>query len=252
MMAGKKTMSKKAVLLITVLMATGLTTAVMAQDAGFQPAMPDVPAAASESAPVAAPDSNPVPTPPPDSVQNAAAPVPQQGAAASVPALPSDPSVTMGNADSITAPIETDTLVATAEAKSHVHDASVTPEAIKSLFFTSWQHALLQEAKVGFNTRLPNPGEVAAGESGARDPGIREIALGGIAYANVKKWAVWLNGVRITPDAIPEQVLDIKVSDAYIDLKWFDGYTNKIYPIRLRPHERFNLDTRIFLPGNGT
>jgi hypothetical protein len=45
--------------------------------------------------------------------------------------------------------------------------------------------------------------------------------------------------------------MDIKVSRAYIDLKWFDGYTNKIYPIRLRPQERFNLDSRIFLPGTG-
>lgn len=148
--------------------------------------------------------------------------------------------------------VDNTALLAIASAKQQVRDASVTPEEVTTLFFTAWQHALLQEAKIGFETALPQPGAVASSSSGApRDPGIREIALGGIAFYNPDRWTVWLNGVRITPEAIPEAVMDIKVSRAYIDLKWFDGYTNKIYPIRLRPQERFNLDSRIFLPGTG-
>lgn len=148
-------------------------------------------------------------------------------------------------------PVERATLLAIADAKGRLRDASVTPESMQTLFFTAWQHALLQEAKIGFNTRLPNPGEVgqSSDPNAPREPGIRELALGGISYGSASKWAVWLNGVRITPDAIPEQVLDIKVGKAHIDLKWYDSYTNKIYPVRLRPHERFNLDSRIFLPG---
>jgi hypothetical protein len=140
------------------------------------------------------------------------------------------------------------TLIATADAKRHVRDGSVLPESLTTLFFTAWQHALLQEAKIGFNTALSGEPGNSAGAAN-RDPGIREISLGGIAFANAEKWTVWLNGVRVTPAAIPQQVLDIKVTQTYIDLKWFDNYTNKIYPIRLRPQERFNLDTRIFLPG---
>jgi hypothetical protein len=32
-------------------------------------------------------------------------------------------------------------------------------------------------------------------------------------------------------------------------MKWFDEYTNQVFPIRLRPHQRFNIDARMFLPG---
>jgi hypothetical protein len=155
-----------------------------------------------------------------------------------------------GTANAVRKSADNTVLLSIAEAKGRLRDASVMPEALQTLFFTAWQHALLQEAKIGFNTNLPNPGEVgSSGSSAPRDPGIRELSLGGISYGTTEKWTVWLNGVRITPDAIPSQVLDIKVSRSHIDLKWFDGYTNKIYPVRMRPHERFNLDSRIFLPG---
>lgn len=170
---------------------------------------------------------------------------------AQVPALQASAS-DVGTANAIRQSADNTMLLSIADAKSRLRDATVAPENLQTLFFTAWQHALLQEAKIGFNTRLPNPGEVGLSTSGTnapRDPGLRELSLGGIAFGSGERWTVWLNGVRITPDAIPPQVMDIKVSRAYIDLKWFDGYTNKIYPIRMRPHERFNLDSRIFLPG---
>ena len=68
-------------------------------------------------------------------------------------------------------------------------------------------------------------------------------------YASGEDWVVWLNGQRVTPEAVPKQIIDIQVKNDYIELKWFDSWTNLIYPVRLRPHQRFNLDTRIFLPG---
>jgi len=139
-----------------------------------------------------------------------------------------------------------------AESKRFVRDATVTPENVSSLVFTAWQHALLQEAKIGFTTRAPDSVASGSGSAGQGAPGLRELSLGGIAFMSGQKWTVWLNKVRVTPDAIPEEVLDIKVSRSHIDLKWFDRYTNKIYPVRLRPQERFNLDSRIFLPGDGT
>lgn len=122
-----------------------------------------------------------------------------------------------------------------------------------TMFFTVWQHALLQEAKARFLTRAPDASELASqgDESGQAIKGPREIRLGGISYSGPRSWTVWLNGGRITPDAIPREVIDIKVAGDFIELKWFDAYTNLIFPVRLRPHQRFNLDNRIFLPGEG-
>jgi hypothetical protein len=80
-------------------------------------------------------------------------------------------------------------------------------------------------------------------------PEERYVSLSGIAFNAKEKWTIWLNGERVTPDAIPPEVLDLKVFSKYIEIKWYDDYTNRIIPIRLRPHQRFNIDTRIFLPG---
>ena len=77
----------------------------------------------------------------------------------------------------------------------------------------------------------------------------REIILGGILYVSDDDWTIWLNGKRVTPKALPKEVIDLKVYDAHIEVKWFDDWTNQIFPIRLKTHQRFNIDTRIFLPG---
>lgn len=131
---------------------------------------------------------------------------------------------------------------------------NATPsEDVGTLVFTLWQHALLQDAKKLFRTRRPTESEIAAAADGRvaeqKPRGIREIGLNGILYKGKDNWVVWLNGKRLAPDAIPKEIMDIKVHSTYIDLKWFDAYTNLIYPIRIRPHQRFNLDSRIFLPG---
>lgn len=129
---------------------------------------------------------------------------------------------------------------------------SMMPEDVRelsTLFFTKWQHALLQEARAGYETRPLDPGEASSGAPIVKGP--REISLGGIVFKSSEQWTVWLNGRRITPDAIPREVLDLRVANDYIELKWFDAFTNQIFPIRLRAHQRFNIDSRIFLPGAG-
>ena len=137
--------------------------------------------------------------------------------------------------------------------KIKLRQPDVDPARLGTMFFTIWQHALLQEAKARFMTRAPDASELAlqGDESGRTIRGPREIRLGGIAYAGPTDWTVWLNGERITPDAIPREVIDIKVAGDFIELKWFDAFTDLIFPVRLRPHQRFNLDSRIFLPGEG-
>lgn len=127
----------------------------------------------------------------------------------------------------------------------------VQPQQLKTILFTLWQHQLLLEAKLRFTTRPPTEGELAEGESGtgARERGEREIRLGGILYSQADSWVVWVNGQRVTPQAIPKEIMDIRVRKDYVELKWYDSFSNLIYPVRLQPHQRFNLDSRIFLPG---
>lgn len=133
----------------------------------------------------------------------------------------------------------------------------VKPIDVGTVLFTLWQHSLLQEAKrllsvrpVGAGEDLSGTGVGMGGGEGTTVPrGIRELSLSGILFKGKDNWVVWLNGKRLAPDALPKEVMDIKVTEQYVDLKWFDAYTNLIYPVRIRPHQRFNLDSRIFLPG---
>ncbi|HAJ89562.1 MAG TPA: hypothetical protein DCM27_00890 [Rhodospirillaceae bacterium] len=126
--------------------------------------------------------------------------------------------------------------------------------SVPSLVFTPSQYALLREARIGFNTRAPTLQELAkAGDP--NDPNyrppvaLRDIRLGGIAYNTPDDWTIWLNSNRVTPDALPAEAIDLRVYKDFIEVKWFDVVTNQIFPIRLRMNQRFNLDTRIFLPG---
>lgn len=132
-----------------------------------------------------------------------------------------------------------------------VRKPDVEPARLKTLFFSLWQHSLLQDAKQKFRTRPPEASELSAVSQGPKPRGHRELSLGGIVYADANDWTIWLNNQRITPKALPKEVLDIKVYRHHIELKWIDAYNNLIYPVRLRPHQRFNLDSKIFLPGAG-
>lgn len=131
------------------------------------------------------------------------------------------------------------------------------PNEYDSMVFTEWEYAAIQDALRSRGSYRP-PTDEEINRNLKNDPNAekvkpppeeREIRLSGILYNSGADWTVWLNEERITPDAIPEEVMDLKVYKSYIEFKWFDDYTNKIYPIRLRPHQRFNIDTRIFLPG---
>lgn len=82
-----------------------------------------------------------------------------------------------------------------------------------------------------------------------KKPGRRSIKMGGILYRSAQDWTIWLNNQRVEPGKLPKEIIDIKVSEDYVDLRWFDEFTNNIYPIRLRANQTFNLDARIFIPG---
>ncbi len=126
------------------------------------------------------------------------------------------------------------------------------------ILFTYWEHVAIQDARNSRGlVRAPSAEELARSLRTRDDlevkprppPEERELFLSGIVYKQGKNWTIWLNGKRVTPDALPVEILDLKVYKTYVEMKWFDEYTNQIFPIRLRPHQRFNIDTRIFLPG---
>ncbi len=134
-------------------------------------------------------------------------------------------------------------------------NTSVTPKQISSLFFTTGEIALLRDAKKGLFTRPPTEAEVQIEQNAASDDrvlrpnSVREIALGGILYHSSNDWTIWLNSQKITPKNIPSAIIDITVTEEHIKMKWLDFQTNQIFPVKLRANQRFNFDTRIFLPG---
>ena len=126
-------------------------------------------------------------------------------------------------------------------------------DRMPSLFFTYWQHQAIKDAKNKRGVvRQPTQEELEAIERGDElelDPERRYSTLGGIVYKGEDNWTIWLNGKRVTPTAVPEEVLDLRVFKDYIEVKWIDDFTKQIFPIRMRAHQRFNMDMRIFLPG---
>lgn len=129
-----------------------------------------------------------------------------------------------------------------------------------SLLFLPDEYATLTAARASFVKSEPDEDagtDAGAGEGpdGSALPAEvlekfeREIKLGGILFLGSENWIVWINNKRITPKALPDEVVSIKVSKEYVELKWHDEKTNTIVPVRLRPNQRFNLDARMFLPG---
>lgn len=137
------------------------------------------------------------------------------------------------------------------EKRLGLNDPKVTVQELSSLFLTKSEEDLIVQARNGLVTRPPTDSEFAKEqrEGGASVSGPRELSLGGILYVSSKDWVIWLNSEKITPKNIPSSVIDVRVTKDYVRLKWFDSTTNQIFPIKLRTHQRFNLDTRIFLPG---
>lgn len=162
---------------------------------------------------------------------------PSPSVIASTPAAPAS-SQAVGNAS--------DDAAAKLNAQLAITQPNVNVDKMPSLFFSVWQHDLITAARSGLNVRPPG---IEDGTDGVIGDAPREIVLAGIVYTSKSDWTIWLNNMRVSPGRIPSEVMDLKVYKNHIDLEWFDSTTNQIFPIRLRAHQRFNLDSRIFLPG---
>ena len=167
---------------------------------------------------------------------------------AAVVAVPSDPAIAGNDTDVAAVPSNPQAVVVQTPIEKEISEQlafmkpNVNVDTLASLFFSVWEHDLVRDARRGLNTRDNS-------DDGVDIAGPRDISLGGIIFTSKKDWTIWLNNVRVSPTRIPTEVMDLKVFRDYIELEWFDANTNQIFPIRLRPQQRFNLDTRIFLPG---
>lgn len=188
-----------------------------------------LPAYAQDAAIQAPPDTNIVV---PETTTSTVVAVPSNPADADVVAVPSNPEEVVPQT-----PIEKEISEQIAFMQPNVN-----VDTLASLFFSIWEHDLVRDARRGLNTRDNS-------DDGVDISGPRDISLGGIIFTSRTDWTIWLNNVRVSPTRIPTEVMDLKVFRDYIELEWFDATTNQIFPIRLRPQQRFNLDTRIFLPG---
>ena len=130
------------------------------------------------------------------------------------------------------------------------------PEGFRSLFFTKTE----QDAVVAALARS-GAGPVVAPvtstptqtlpvpEANKNTAVPRVLHLSGIVSAAPGDWSIWLNGRRVTPTSIPPEVREIHVDKEHVALKWYDVQTETVVPVKMRTHQRFNIDTRTFMPG---
>lgn len=225
------------VALLSAIAILGLTTA-HAQT----PDPTTMPAADSSASPVN-------PTAPVDTIPNAAAPPINPDANAPPTA---DPAVSAPVAEQI--PVELRILKRVEEELKEKFKADIyTPANIPSLIFSPTQQSLLNSARQGLTT-IGTGVEGLEEEIGAQGtltaaPSVTSIFLSGIVFNGKDNWTLWLNGARITPKTLPKEIIDINVNQEFVELKWFDAATNQIFPVRLRPNQKFDFEQKTFLPG---
>ena len=108
-----------------------------------------------------------------------------------------------------------------------------------SLFFTPEEISAIQRAILGVNT----PDE----DTGPKPP--RILKLSGLIYNSPNNWVIWLNSNRLTPKRLLPEIIDISVESDKVHLKWFDYGINDVISITLRPHQVYDIETGILLPG---
>ncbi len=142
-----------------------------------------------------------------------------------------------------------------------------TPQDMPSLFFTDWEKKALDDALRIRGMRLTriDPQQQAGTFAPTKTepdapkeppppppPREREVRMGDLVYVSGDNWIVWINETPFRPKgAIPKDAISMKVTKEYVEVEWLDAYTNQIFPLRLHPHERFNFDMRVFIPGTG-
>lgn len=130
---------------------------------------------------------------------------------------------------------------------------------LKPLFWNNAELSIISQIKRGVIKVVPiddslviedllNDGDIPIITKTKKYKVPRDLRLSALIYNSKDDWSVWLNGMKITPDSDVTEVRYLNVNENYIEIKWFDAVTNKIYPVRIKPDQRYNIDTGLFLP----
>ncbi len=126
-----------------------------------------------------------------------------------------------------------------AEVKARIYTNN-TPGFSSSLFLTPLEVLTLERALSGKDATLGGEGEEAPK---------RIIDVDGLLYNSSNNWIVWINGKRLTPGYLLPEIVGIHVKRDSVYLEWFDSVFNKIITINMRPHQVYDIQSGILLPG---
>lgn len=146
---------------------------------------------------------------------------------------------------------QTQALAATPETQNQTQNEILQNQLPASLFFTPLEIDIIRNATQGVVSVLPpEPDEKGEGVEGVPViPERRLIRLSGLVYQNPQKWTVWINGYRVTPDNLLPEIQGIRVEEKKVYLLWTDERKNQIISITLHPHQTYDIDSGILLPG---
>ncbi len=113
-------------------------------------------------------------------------------------------------------------------------------EFTRSFFYTDQEVADIRQAVSG---------RLFEGDEGKTYdiPAVRRIILSGIYYRGPQDWTIWMNGQKVTPKTLLPEIVDIKVVNDRIYLKWFDIGLNGIISLQMRPHQVYDIVTGVML-----
>ena len=116
---------------------------------------------------------------------------------------------------------------------------------VRSLFFTAQELADIIKATKGIVNACNNLGS----PTDKPIPQVRTITLTGVLYKSENDWLIWLNGQKLNPKTLLQEIVDIEVfQDSSVRLKWFDIGLNGIIDITMRPHQKYDIVTGLLLP----
>ncbi len=127
---------------------------------------------------------------------------------------------------------------AKAKALREANAAKKPPVFLKNVFLSDDEVSAIQRALLGVDKQE---------DTGPKPP--RLLRLSGLLYKDPNDWVIWLNGNRLTPDRLLPEIIEITVDSKQIYLKWFDYGINNVIFITLRPHQIYDMETGILLPG---
>lgn len=109
-----------------------------------------------------------------------------------------------------------------------------------SLFFSAEDLMQIRRAKEGKSV-------IAGKDTGDKIPQVRKIRLAGIVYFSPDQWMIWLNGLKVTPWVLPEEVSKIEVHPGWIYLEWFDIGANHIISLEMPANSEYDIVTGVLI-----